>query len=260
MAKEKEKPPKKYSIIVKFEHLNPALQEIIGEKPGIKDRLLNQPISEITKSIMNKLGRDEVMTSPRRDTIRRLRSLRAFYEGGSLMSLLLMADAIKSKEMPSSKLLGGGTALMAACRTLVAKLVQWRHRDLVKAMKDFGILQTKYEKGYPKDWINPTIVSRTHPTFYVNRKGDLIFPKMTRIEYARYVFQKRFPGKLGLNSWRWRAYLEPPERPEKVTDFVNAKIRQWLATMRPKPAFGLATARAKAARQRKARSKHRRKA
>jgi len=77
----------------------------------------------------------------------------------------------------------------------------------------------------------------------VNWKGDLIFPKMTRIEYARYVFQKKWPGKLGLNPWRWRAYIEAPKAPKKVREWAAEKAAEWARALRPKPAFGLAKAR-----------------
>ncbi len=231
MAKEKkEKPLKKESLIIKFQHLNPALQEMIG-RPNKKETL---------KKII-------LMENP---TIRDKRRGRVIAEGSGLLCL----PAISS---PLAVYSSVGIGLAATGRTFFAKAIQKQHKELVSKMKKFGLLQTKFEGNYPRDWINPATVARTHPVFFVNYKGDLIFPKMTRTEYARYVFQKRFPGKLGLNPWRWRAYLEPPERPEKVSEFVKAKIRQWLAVAKPRPAYGLAKARAKA-RHGKARPRRRR--
>ena len=235
MAKEKkEKPLKKESLIIKFEHLNPALQQIIG-----KIRF-KRPSGE----------------SP----IKNIRNLRAMYEGLSLIVLLALADNIRRKEPVPIRLQVSVLASIGG-RTAIAKWIQLEHTTLVKTMKDFGILKPgRIESKYPEGWLNPSIVAKTHPVFYVKGNGDLIFPRMTRTEYARYVFQKRFPGKLGLNPWRWRAYLEPPEKPEKVSDLVNAKIKEWLAVARRprlKPAFGIVTATKKAQTRRKKHTRRR---
>ena len=40
----KEKPLKKESLIIKFEHLNPVLQEIIGERVRIRDFYPLRPV------------------------------------------------------------------------------------------------------------------------------------------------------------------------------------------------------------------------
>lgn len=245
MAKEKEKPLKE-SIIVDFEHLNPALQKIIG------------------------VGRLAGM-NPSAAMFLTIRGDR-FVRGLSELSLLNLSFAmnviiannrgqLSSSELRSAyKLFLLGGVPMATLRTVLAKDIQKKHQKLVESMKGVGILKPgRIESKYPEGWLNPSTVAKTHPVFYVKGNGDLIFPKMTRTEYARFVFQKRWPGKLGLNPWRWRAYLESPERPEKVTDFVNAKIRQWLATMRPKPAFGIATARTKVTGREKSKGRRRRK-
>lgn len=102
-------------------------------------------------------------------------------------------------------------------------------------MKKFGILKPSFENNYPKDWINPTIVEKTHPVFHVKANGDLVFHRPTRIEYARMMFQKRFPGKLGLQPWRWRAYLKKPEAPEKIRDWAKRQADKWAKKYMPKP-------------------------
>jgi len=155
-----------------------------------------------------------------------------------------MAASLIRNKTDAAIVAGLGSAA-AAGRAVIAKTIQSKHKDLVKAMKESGILQTKFEGNYPRDWINPTIVANTHPVFFVNWKGDLIFPKMTRTEYARYVFQQKWPGKLGLNLWRWRAYLEPPKAPKTVREWAAEKAAQWAAVLKPRPvpAFGLAKAR-----------------
>jgi len=222
---EKQKPLKEQLTVIKFEHLNPALQDMIG-KPGS---------GSVIRSIF----------SDNSSTIRDERKTRALIEAMTLATLLDLLNVFPFSLSPQSKLetrvATGMMAFLLGGRAAIARGIQARHKKLVKAMKKFGILQTRFEGSYPRDWINPTTVAKTHPAFYVNRKGDLVFPKITRTEYARYVFQKRFLGKLGLNPWRWRAYIEPPTRPKKISEFVKAKLRQWLAP-RPRPAFRLANA------------------
>ena len=223
MAGEKEKPLEKESLIIKYEHLNPRLQQMIGGKVNIED------ISPFIKS----------------RSIRTSRRWRASVEGETLATLLFVYHGIKQKDVSLIKEAKIGSVLGITARTIFAKIIQRKHNDLVKEMKNGGIIQPgRIESKYPEGWLNPSVVAKTHPVFYVKRNGDLIFPRMTRTEYARYVFQKRLPGKLGLNPWRWRAYLKPPERPEKVTAFVNAKIKEWLAIARRqrlKPALGIVT-------------------
>ena len=165
MAKEKkEKPLKKESLIIKFQHLNPVLQEIIGSKARLKDILLGASSS----------------------TIRSERRLRALTEGETLLLLLFAVNEIKKRDMREAKFLSGAAVATALSRIWFAKMIQRKHRGLVKSMKEFGILRPgRIESKYPEGWLNPSIVAKTHPTFYVNWRGDLIFPKMTRTEYAR---------------------------------------------------------------------------
>ncbi len=238
MAKEN---PREQSITIKFSHLNQKLREIIGT---------SNPKDIATEFATGHFG-----------TLRANRRLRAWSEAFTLINAfnLVQWSTIGSHGSASRQFQGiaaTGTALSVLSRTMAARAVQKKHRELAAAMKEFGIMQTKFEGDYPRDWINPTIVAKTHPTFYVKANGDVVFPSQTRIEYARYVFQKKFPGKIGLNPWRWRAYLEKPKAPAKVADIVSAKIGEWLALAKRRPAFGIvstslhATARKAPARRR----------
>lgn len=220
------------SITIEFSHLNPILREIIGTSSP----------KDIATEFLGGNSR----------TIKASRRWRAFSETFTLINALNLVSWSTagsqhgfSREAQAAS--AAGMAISAIGRTVMAKAIQRKHGELATAMKEFGIMQTRFEGNYPKGWINPAIVANTHPSFYVKANGDLVFPSQTRIEYARYVFQKKFPGKMGLNPWRWRAYLEKPEAPAKVKDIVNAKIGEWIAATRRKPAFGMAMAGSRAA-------------
>ncbi len=206
---------RKKPVLIKFEHLNPALQDMIGRK-GMSFREWNSSLA-----------------------IRAQRQGKAIFEGLPL-TVLISIGASFGWGMSGVATIGGLPILVSA-RRAIAKSIQDRHEDLVSAMKKFGILQTKFEGNYPRDWINPTIVANTHPIVHVKGNGDLVFLRATRAEYARYVFQKSFAGKLGLNPWRWRAYLEPPTAPKPI----RAWAKQWAAELaeslvpRRKPAFAM---------------------
>lgn len=110
--------------------------------------------------------------------------------------------------------------------------------ELHSLMKVYGILQPKFEGFYPKRWIDPVEVAKTHPACYVAKNGDLVFRKPTRMEYYRYLYQKKLPGKAGFHTWRWRIYLRPPEAPEKVREWAKAKLKREMQRMKnlaPRP-------------------------
>ncbi len=214
---EKEIKTRKAKVVtIKRKHLNPRLQEIIGTR-----------FSGITST-----------------TVIGDRRLRALNEVGLTMNTVALAGSLpKASNREMIPYTSAGIAIGASARTLIAKLIQKRHRQLVKEMKNVGLLQTKFEGSYPRDWINPAIVAKTHPVFYVKANGDLVFLKPTRTEFMRYQFQKKFLGKIGLNPWRWRAYIKKPKAPKKVWDIAKAKAIQLAETLRqPEPAFGFVRA------------------
>ena len=231
MAKEK-KPLEKHSVTIKFGHLNPVLQDLIG-KPG-----------------SGNLGR--AILPYNISTIRDERKARVFFEGATLLMLL---TAISAPDAPGVRkeiirpIYGAFSVLESLVRQQTALCIQKKHRGLVTKMGKFGILRTRFEGDYPKGWISPTVVAGTHPTFYIKMNGDLVFPKMTRTEYARYIFQRGWAGKLGLNAWRWRAYIKPPKAPKKIRDWAKEKAAEWTAALRrPKPFLEPALGMAKTAR------------
>ena len=99
-------------------------------------------------------------------------------------------------------------ALAATARIKIAVDIQKRHQELVQAMRRHGLLNKVAGRRYPKNLTNTNTVAKTHPLFYVKKNGDLVFRKLTRLEYARMVFQETFLGKWGLNPWRWRAAID----------------------------------------------------
>jgi len=208
-------------VTVEFGHLNPALQAIIG-KSAFDDFCLTLDKKKL-KALRFNRGLGEL----------------------SLLAGIGFLSGCPGPKLPSDNLHGVTAALAgSSLRTWAAKLVQKRYIGLIKSMNQSGILQTKFEGNYPRDWINPTIIANSHPVFYVNAKGDMVFLRNNRWEYARYVFQKSFAGKIGLNLWRWRGYLEPPKAPQPVREWAKEKALEWAGALVPKrkPAFGMVRA------------------
>lgn len=231
---------RKKDVVIKFEWLNPEAQEIIGE--NILERL-KDPSQRSTWG-----------------NIRGERAGRVFFETfffGSLGLLINRAFLKTPFELfrpmyPLSDNINnfldvGNIGVSAFGRTWMAKIIQKLHQDLVASMKDHGVIQTKFEHGHgiPNGWINPTIIENTHPVFHVKANGDLVFHTPTRMEYARMKFQEKWPGKLGLQPWRWRAYLKKPEAPKPVREWAAQQIRAWareasgtLDSLKRRPALG----------------------
>ncbi|PIN98266.1 MAG: hypothetical protein COT90_05110 [Candidatus Diapherotrites archaeon CG10_big_fil_rev_8_21_14_0_10_31_34] len=192
---EKKKNKQNRDIVVKFEHLNPNLQEIINSKFSMQDRI------------------DQTS----------LKNLRRYRGVGDLGLLTTIAASANLPQVPSSQALHvlGGTLFLLG-RTISSYGIKIAHRRIVNSMKENGLLQTRFEGHYPKDWINPSIVARTHPSFHVKGNGDIIFHKTTRTEYFRIKFQERFK----VAGWRWRACLAPPVAPEKAREWAKQKLAE----------------------------------
>jgi hypothetical protein len=108
------------------------------------------------------------------------------------------------------------------------------HADLLSSMKSNGVIQPEFENLYPRRWLENAEIAKTHPICYVAQNGDLVLRKPTRMEYYRYLYQQKLPGRAGLQPWRWRVYLQPPEAPEKINKtsiaaasppMVNLRVR-----------------------------------
>ena len=219
MSRNEEVHWRKRPVTVEFEHLNPALQGIIGRESGLSSTLGGH------------------------NNIKSRRFMRATSEATGLNLLLGLVglSALPHKVLSSTEgrnmmgLTSGGLILASSLRLLLAKTIQRKHKQLIKSMKRFGILQPCFEGNYPGDWINPAIVANSHPVFYVNAKGDMVFLRSNRWEYARYVFQKSFAGKIGLNLWRWRGYLEPPKAPQPVREWAKEKALEWAGALKRVP-------------------------
>lgn len=193
-------------ITIRVEHLHPDLQKIISDGLG---------------AVLE--GKDP--------GIRVQRRTRAAYDfnafGGAVAGIV-------GKGYPRL----GGVGLFAATaylRTVAAIGIQIKHEELTEEMHKRPVIQTKFEGDYPEDWVKAGAIAETHPIFYVDGKGNLHFLKNNRMEYARHKFQQTTFGKLGLNLWRWRAYLKPPEAPQKVREWAAIKVRKWIK--REKPAY-----------------------
>jgi hypothetical protein len=200
MSKEpepKEKLPEK--VVIKWEHLTPELQTIIGDKRLI-DRFAHW------------------------QNIRMIRTARTAAEVWGGVGTVLLANYVYHKMwnfglLPTTEVIvPAGTLIW---RESLVRKIKRLHSVLGKKMNRKGIITTEFEKLYPDRWINPTIVAQTHPIFYVQRNGDLVFMKSDRQEYFKY----RYQNTLNRAMWRWREYLEPPTAPETAKEWAKAKIQ-----------------------------------
>ena len=210
------------AVIVKFADLNPKLRETI-------------------KSDLGFLTSYFVPFEPRGRGIRELRQLRGITEIGVLVN----AGSLTSKTLRNNQTVLSEVVLPLAlyARQITVSTIQKKHNELVELMNKHGLLNTTAEGNYPRDWMNPSIIAKTHPIFYVKANGDLVFIKegnnvSFRIEYARYLYQKAWAGKLGLNPWRWRTFLRPPKAPEKVRNWAKLQVQNLvlgLKSLKPAP-------------------------
>lgn len=54
-------------------------------------------------------------------------------------------------------------------RQKTVKLIQEQHDAVMEAMNKGGVLQTRFEGNYPRDWLRPASIGLTHPIFYVTQ-------------------------------------------------------------------------------------------
>lgn len=177
---------------------------------------------------------------------------RRFYRGLSeITGLGGMADMVYSalrKGYLDMGLGGGFVSIAGLLRTAVARAIQEKHSEIAETAKKFGLLQTQNEKEYPTDWINPATVAQTHPIFSVTRNGDVIFRRVTPLEFKLLKAQEGWRGKTGLNVsvdprkllWRWRGTLRKPLAPEverkRVLERLRGLARRYLPMPQPRPA------------------------
>jgi hypothetical protein len=225
-------------ITVKFEHLNPKVQEIIWkyEQTTLEETATKHPL---------KIGVNELKKHFNYNTIkgsRRMRGAAELVVGINVLGVFLQKGRAFNANLFSANLTGG--VLGAAGSVVFAAMIKYLHTKLVDSIKEKGLLQTRFEGKYPQDWINATSIAKTHPSFHVKANGDIVFHRTTRMEYFRIKFQERFK----VAGWRWRALLGPPLAPKKVRDLVKAqiqKIAKKIPKTAPKPIPAPAAARKK---------------
>lgn len=103
--------------------------------------------------------------------------------------------------------------------------VRQLHDDFMEAMNKYGVLNTARERNYPRGWMNPATIMRTHPIFFLTPRG-ITFVRESKMEYMRYRTQRSIIGKAGLNPWFWRAYLRPPTAPKAWQKEAKTRIEQ----------------------------------
>ena len=118
-----------------------------------------------------------------------------------------------------------GSSLSLGVRQFSAYKIMILQREMVQLMKIHHVIGES-EDSYPPGWKNSSVIASTHPIFAIARNGDLIFIKPSRAERARFQYQLRFPGKVGLNFWRWRGYLDIPVGFETYTQWIKRNARE----------------------------------
>lgn len=223
---------KRNAVRVKFEDLTPAVQDLIGQKGDVFSTYPTPTFEDIR--------------------LRSLRSFRGMHDLTTPLTAIAGVGASMSKQAVSSASLAGSHLVSVWMRTWVARLIQRKHEEIAESMKKFGVLVVKAERNYPPDWLNPTIVAQTHPIFSVTRNGDIIFRRVTPLEFKLLKAQEGWRGKAGLNIsgdprkliWRWRGTLRKPLAPEVERKRVSERIREWTTKWKPvrarKPALSYA--------------------
>lgn len=226
----------------------------------LKKSTIRVPFKELNSSLQQVIALSEVIVYDAPDQVQifhrpSIAEARFHRKNNELLMLTNVGGGFLSGKVhmiPASLVFGLFFGRAAARRHLWVSSIQNAHEALVHRMAKHGIIQTEFEGRYPKDWINPTIVSRTHPVFDVENNGDIIFRKVTRREYLQYLMQKKWVGNYGVNTWQWRGYLAPPRAPEPVKKWAQAKLKKMLERIprpswrpQPVPGFGRVQARAK---------------
>src|SRR3989338_8813181 len=93
----------------------------------------------------------------------------------ALLSLGIAAGDVFPTILATASLAGAANLRAGAART-----IQWAHERVIKTMNHFGLLDTKFEGHYPRDWMNPGIVAKYHPIFFVDQKGNIHFLRQNK--------------------------------------------------------------------------------
>ena len=204
----------------------------------LKHNAVRVPFADLSPAVQNLIAgpTPRELRDTRKYSLKKQRSDRLKFElaTGSQGVLALAAQAIHF--YPFTGIFTGNAVLAGAFRTVAAHEIQEKHREITHAMKKFGTLKAgASEKKFPPDWINPVIVSETHPIFSVQRNGDIIFRRVTRGEFWQIKKQEKWIGKLGVNPWRWRGTLRKPLAPEVERKKYFNWMRQFADRLVPKP-------------------------
>jgi hypothetical protein len=120
-------------------------------------------------------------------------------------------------------------------RIEAARLVQFFHEKLSKEMlRSKMVVAPAFMDNYSAEEKNAELLAKTHPIFRVNFDGSMTFLPVSRVEYARYVFQQKRLGKLGVQPWHWRGYLGEIKAPEPWKKWARQRVRMWVGKINEK--------------------------
>lgn len=151
----------------------------------------------------------------------------------SELRLALMALNLYNRAPHAASLAGTVVPTQLVNRTEAVKIVQYCYEKLSKQMRHTkAVVSPRALADYPPEVVNAELLSKTHPIFRVNVTGSITFLPMSRMEYARYVFQQKRLGKLGIQPWLWRGYLDVPNAPVSWKKEAAQKVREWSEKIR----------------------------
>ena len=94
---------------------------------------------------------------------------------------------------------------------MTGKVLQHTNNTLRNEMGSLLVLDWKYRKQYPRNWKDLSVVAETHPVFFVNQIGNVVFKRDSILErFLRRMQEMPLIHILGIHPWRWRNYVKPP--------------------------------------------------
>ncbi|MDO8537786.1 MAG: hypothetical protein Q7S21_02775 [archaeon] len=200
--KKEQKLPKRVEI--KFDDLSPMIQNLINGDSPIKSPLIGHRYTNLKKIRRNKF----------------ISKISGIIGAGMFAYALIKPGAQEGLSFVGGAMQGFGWTN----RFIEFVFLKNLHKQLAQNMKH-GVFVPSAEKHYPDGWINPSIVGKTHPIFFVKGNGNIVFVKPTHDEYFRWKYQQhKVLGGLGLVAWRWRQEIAPPVVPVKVREWAKVRI------------------------------------
>lgn len=254
--------PSSHPIVIKFAHLSPPLKALIGSPfDGVGFTKLARFLGvegasfRLARALHNMSLPELYNITAHPPSLRGSRTSRFFSEAWGADKIKMfwtMLEGMNSgKTYHEVSTIAPGMTELAFSFNLMSRiesvrLVQFLHEKLASEIRSSkALVNPKFAGHYSTEAKHADLVSQTHPIFRVNLNGDLVFLPVTRREYQQYRFQQSKFGKLGVQPWLWRGYLEPPKAPlswkkeaaQKLKEWSERVRENWRPAPRPRPAL-----------------------